>query len=40
MKHNFRELTIWTKSMNLVFDVYKLTRELPDIEKICFNKSN
>ena len=33
MKHNFRELTIWKKSMNLVFEIYKLTRELPDIEK-------
>ena len=33
MKHNFRELTVWKKSMNLVFEIYKLTKELPDIEK-------
>ncbi|MDH5474900.1 MAG: four helix bundle protein [Cyclobacteriaceae bacterium] len=33
MKHNFRELTIWKNSMNLVFDIYKLTKELPDVEK-------
>ena len=33
MKHNFRELTVWKKSMNLVFEIYKLTRELPDLEK-------
>ena len=35
MKHNFRELNIWKKSMNLVFEVYKLTQELPDIEKFA-----
>jgi four helix bundle protein len=35
MKHNFRELNIWKKSMDLVFEVYKLTRELPDIEKFA-----
>jgi four helix bundle protein len=35
MKHNFRELNIWKKSMNLVFEVYKLTRKLPDIEKFA-----
>ncbi|PKP44919.1 MAG: four helix bundle protein [Bacteroidetes bacterium HGW-Bacteroidetes-12] len=33
MKHNFRELTVWRKSMNLVFETYKMTRELPSIEK-------
>jgi len=33
MKHNFRELNVWKKSMNLVFEMYKLTRALPDIEK-------
>jgi len=33
MKHNFRELNIWKKSMDLVFDIYKLTRQLPDFEK-------
>lgn len=33
MKHNFRELNIWKRSIALVFETYKLTRELPDIEK-------
>jgi len=33
MKHNFRELNVWKKSMNLVFKVYKITGELPAIEK-------
>ncbi len=33
MKHNFRELNVWKKSMSLVFETYKLTRELPDVEK-------
>lgn len=35
MKHNFRELNIWKKSMSLVFETYKLTRELPNIEKFA-----
>jgi len=33
MKHNFKELNVWKKSMNLVLEIYKITRELPDIEK-------
>ncbi len=33
MKHNFRELNIWKKSMELAFDTYNLTRKLPDVEK-------
>lgn len=33
MKHNFRELNIWKKSMELVVDIYNLTQKLPDIEK-------
>ena len=33
MKHNFKELNVWKKSMNLVIEIYKLTRELPDSEK-------
>lgn len=33
MKHNFRELKIWKKSMDMVFEVYKLTKQLPDVEK-------
>lgn len=33
MKHNFRELKIWKQSMDLVFEVYKLTQQLPDVEK-------
>lgn len=32
-RHNFRELNIWKKSMNLVFDIYRLTQKLPDVEK-------
>ena len=35
MNHNFRELNIWKKSMSLVFETYKLTRELPSIEKFA-----
>jgi four helix bundle protein len=33
MKHNFRELNIWKNSMEMVFEVYKLTKQLPDSEK-------
>lgn len=32
-RHNFRELNIWKKSMDLVFDIYRLTQKLPDVEK-------
>ena len=35
MKHNFRELNIWKKSMALVIETYILTRKLPDIEKFA-----
>ena len=31
--HNFKKLKIWTESMNLVSDSYKLTRTFPDFEK-------
>ncbi len=33
MKHNFRELLIWKRSMNFVTDIYHLTPKLPDHEK-------
>jgi four helix bundle protein len=34
-RHNFRELNIWKKSMDLVFDIYRLTQKLPDVEKFA-----
>ena len=31
--HNFRELNIWKESMNLVKEIYEVTRQLPESEK-------
>ncbi|WP_108114337.1 four helix bundle protein [Kordia periserrulae] len=31
--HNFKKLKIWIDSMELVGEIYKLTRTFPDIEK-------
>ena len=31
--HNFKKLKIWTDSMDLVSDSYRLTRTFPDFEK-------
>lgn len=31
--HNFKKLKIWTESIKLVQDSYKLTRTFPDFEK-------
>jgi len=31
--HNFKELNIWQKSIDLVEEVYSLTKNLPDSEK-------
>lgn len=31
--HNFKKLKIWTESISLVRDSYKLTRTFPDFEK-------
>lgn len=31
--HNFKKLKIWTESMDLVSESYKLTRAFPDFEK-------
>lgn len=31
--HNFRKLNIWTKSMDLVTDIYKLTNTFPSDER-------
>jgi hypothetical protein len=33
MKHNFRELNIWKKSIDLVVEVYQLISHLPTEEK-------
>ena len=33
MKHNFRDLTIWKRSMDFVVDIYQLTPKLPEHEK-------
>ena len=33
MKHNFRELTIWKKAMEIVTSLYQLVSELPSEEK-------
>ncbi len=32
-RHNFKNLTIWQKGMDLVSDTYNLIRSFPDIEK-------
>jgi four helix bundle protein len=32
MKHNFRKLKIWKEAVDIVFDVYKLTKKLPKEE--------
>ncbi len=31
--HNFRKLDIWTKSMNLVTEIYQLTNTFPNHER-------
>lgn len=31
--HNFKKLTIWKESMNLVSENYKITNNFPDFEK-------
>ncbi len=31
--HNFRKLNIWTKSIELVTDIYKLTNTFPSVER-------
>lgn len=31
--NNFRELVVWQKSVDLVTDIYKITRTFPDSEK-------
>ena len=31
--HNFKKLEIWTKSMNLVTEVYQITNTFPAIER-------
>ena len=31
--NRYRELTVWQKSMKFVSDIYKLTKNIPDIEK-------
>ena len=31
--HRFKELKVWQKSMEIVEDVYKLTRTFPENEK-------
>lgn len=31
--HNFRELNIWKKSLDLSVDVYRITEEFPVVEK-------
>lgn len=33
MRHNFRELSSWKVSFDLVKDIYLICRELPDEEK-------
>ena len=33
MMHNFKKLTIWKESMNLVSENYKITNKFPDFEK-------
>ena len=33
MNHNFRELSIWNRSMDLVLEIYQLTRKLPEVER-------
>ena len=33
MKHNFRELTIWKKAMEIVTSLYQLVSEFPSEEK-------
>lgn len=33
MRHNFRELIIWKKAINVVTSLYLLVVELPDVEK-------
>ena len=32
MKHNFRKLTIWEKAIDIVVDVYSVTKKLPKAE--------
>lgn len=31
--HNFRELQVWKRSIQLVKEIYELTSDFPDIEK-------
>ena len=31
--NRYRELTVWQKSMKFVADIYKLTQNIPEIEK-------
>ena len=33
MRHQFRNLTVWQNSINLVTDVYKITKDFPAEEK-------
>ncbi|MBI4714189.1 four helix bundle protein [Candidatus Uhrbacteria bacterium] len=33
MEHEYRELEIWKRLMNLVEEIYRLTKSLPDEEK-------
>ncbi|MEH0158187.1 four helix bundle protein [Limibacter armeniacum] len=33
MKHNFKNLLVWQKSMDLVTEVYQLTRNFPESER-------
>lgn len=34
--HDFTELNVWKKSLDLVEDIYSLTKELPESEKFNF----
>lgn len=34
--HNYKELKVWMKSMDLVVEVYSITKTLPESEKFNF----
>ncbi|MBR2589564.1 MAG: four helix bundle protein [Clostridia bacterium] len=33
---NFKDLTVWQKSMDLVIEIYQLVKEMPKEEAKCF----
>ncbi len=37
MKHNFKELTVWQKTVTLTTEIYRLTDRFPTTERYCLS---